>query len=707
MGIKAVNKILAVFLSVGMFMSNISAQNVDYVMDKKLKQSIDTFIAEQENKMPELDDITVEVETYKLPEYQNEPVVSESTYIHNPVKYIAENSDSLPTDSDYYITSHANEISDDYKKAHAWLTNAIATTSTNRELEYKLVIKHLQDEFKYVSSNKIAEILATNKLNAKETRNISNLLLEKFNHEEFAYPSPDDVGKNVFYISALMSNPNAQGIDGVINAIFDVLYFGNLDSKLEAVQSLMLAEFGDDKKTEIAARVKKAMVVYNRLQYEKNQSFLQELGLSNTSYTTNQRQAHFFLVWNLDKALTKIDWLVMGQTWEKKPGENQVDGAGWYGEDDSMQYSESGLKHYILKYLVMTFVKNSSQSEINDFIDEYISVRKLGDNLYEFNHYILTAWYGLEALNVFSEEDLDIIKDSMKEKLKSNLKLVIGTREYNYIARECWAKFGVTFLIEDIIIEGLLFPVIGIIRINKGFRAIGKLTFRIGQKIMGPKLMKVWHTNKIFRRAARQNKWGSNKIKQIEVSVQQITDFIKKQGHAFNYAKPFSNNFNAFKGYGIVKSTKNKMFLTRALNSFWRDVAKVKTIRAGKYRVPYQTKELFDTFLKTADELGLKFNVAEQNMIDIIAREHAEMATKKLGTYAIATRAVWVPAVLSTPILLLELFDTRPYEVIENLEEGLDGVRNNEDFKIFIEGLDEEEIEETEITDILDNYLEK
>lgn len=770
-----IRKFLAVFLSVGMFATSISAQDFGLSAEK-----IGSFIDKQIEKQDPLRDISITFEKIELPEYQYEPAVVDGTYRRNPVREIVENSDNLPMGSKYYITSHLEEIDADYTKSHEWLKQAIQNTSNNRELEYKLVIKHLQGDFKYISQNKIAQILATNEFSDHETQNISDLLLKSFNHEEFGYPNPDDVGRNVFYSSALMSNTNAEGIDNVINAVFDVLENSGLDSKLEAIQALMIAEFSDDKKPEIAARVENLISEYDDLQYEKNQSFIQELGLFDIDYTTNQRQAEFFMVWNLDKALTKVDWLIMGQSWEKKPGENQVEGAGFFGEDDAMQYSDSGLKHYILKYLVMTFVKNASQSETNNFIEEHVSISKTSSGKYKFNHYVLTAWYGLEALNVVSQEDLSLIKSSMKAKLKKNLKLVLGIQKYQYITNECWFKFGLAFLVEDILIEGVLFPLIGIVRINAGFRAIGKYTFKISKWIVGPKLITKWQANKVFTRAVRQN---SKKPVEILASAQEIVAKIKNEAHIFNYGKPFVDNFNMYQK-NALKSGKvvTKVGKTRALNSYFRDFAKAKTVRAGQYRVPYQTKEMFEKFLKCANKLGLTFNVAEKNMLDIIGRNLVEMNAKTKGMYSVSAKLI-TGATVATPIaiiasrkyaknneqltneakpadttsfqtndgkykqfeidpatlaylkaiekeednrtfqekveygidvviavvppLLTDLFDTKAYEMMDGIERGVDGIRNNEEIHQLINGYKADETEEKShpITEILDNYL--
>ncbi len=741
-------KILAVSLSVGMFVANISAQDMGYVMDKKLKNSIDTFVSEQTKKQDPLEDITIEIETFKLPEYQYEPAVSESTYRHNPIKYAVENSDNLSMSNDIYIRSHLDEIDKDYDKSHEWLTKAIEKTSNNRELEYALVVKHLRGEFKYVNQNRIAKILATNKFSAIEVDYILSILSYKFDQNNFGYPDPEKTTQHVFYMSSLLSNPVAEGIDSVIDVMFDILEFGTLTSRLEAVQALMLAEFREDKdvglnserQRRVATKVKSLISEYDNLRYEKDQSILQELGFSNIDYTTNQRQAYFFLVWSLDKVLTKVDWFIFGHIWEKKPGENQVAGAGLFGEDDAMQYSENGLKHYTLKYLVMTFVKNASHSETKSLIKEYMSITQglkktkkhlLLDNEmknlwsrkehvssseyhHTFDHYVLTAWYALEALNVFSTEALAVHQALMKKQLKENLKKVLGEWNYSDISRICWSKLGIGFLVEDIIAEGFLFPVVGIIRINKGFRAVGKFTFKIG-KWINPKFMKIWHTNKIFRRAARQNKWASNKAVKVLASSKEIVAKVLNEAHIYTYGKPFVDNFNmyqeaALKVRKVGNAKKGLIGRVRALNSYWKHIAKIKTVRVGQYRVPYQSKETFDLFLETTKELGLKFNVAEQNMIDIIAREHAEMATKKLGTYAIATRSVWVSALLVSPPVLLEVFDTKPYEAIESIGRGLDGIRNNEETKPFIENYKKEERENKEINEIdtiLENYLDK
>ena len=690
---------------------------------QKEMEKVNGFVDYQLAKQNFPKDMNVELEgIYKLDDesdpsqYLPEPYVAQrnSTDVYNAHKEILENSDMLDQDNKYHITANLDNIKVDYENAKQWLQKNIKTTSTNRELEYKIIVEHLQGKFEYVQATKVAEILGTNAFTAQETAVIWKLLKNKFYKFPYGYQNPNDVPMHVSYTGALLSNPYAEGTDRVLQQIFELIDQVPSTIKLDFVQAIMISEFGDSQKKDVAIKVKQLIARYDVLKYGTNQSFLQELGLSETSYTTNQRQAEFFLVWNLDEVLNSVDWLIMGQSWEKKPGEHQAEGAGFFGEKDSMQYSDNGVKHYILKFLVFTYFKNTEGPQRAEFIEEYISIEQTSEEKHDFKHYVVTGWYGLDALNIFAPEDLELYKDSIKTTLKSNLKKVIGKWEYSYIARECWAKFMLMFIAEDILVEGLLLPLIFIIRVNVGCRYLGKLTFATGRKLISKKALAVWYKNKAFRKAIIQNMFSSKKTKEILISAKEISELVAKEARMFNYSKPFANNFNMYGqtiAVGGGRSASKGTFkagglrAVRGLSSYFRHIAKVKTIRIGQHRVPYETKELFYKFIDSAQELGIKFTPLEQTMLKIVEKEFAEMAVKK-GAYATFVKGSIAVTVLAAPPLILELFDSAPYEAIEGIERSTDGINDtNEETCTWVE-VEEEQQPQNEITDMLDHYLQ-
>ena len=115
-------------------------------------------------------------------------------------------------------------------------------------------------------------------------------------------------------------------------------------------------------------------------------------------------------------------------------------------------------------------------------------------------------------------------------------------------------------------------------------------------------------------------------------------------------------------------------------------------------------QELFYKFIDSAQELGIKFTPLEQTMLKIVEKEFAEMAVKK-GAYATFVKGSIAVTVLAAPPLILEIFDTTPYEIIEGIKRGTDGINDtNEETGIWVE-IEEEPQPQNEITDMLDYYL--
>ncbi|MBT3393363.1 MAG: hypothetical protein HN414_05060, partial [Elusimicrobiaceae bacterium] len=180
MSIKVARKILAVLLSIGMFCTNISAQNfvMSNTAQQKEMEKVNGFVDYQLAKQNFPKDMNVELEgIYKLDDesdpsqYLPEPYIAQrnSTDVYNAHKEILENSDMLDQDNKYHITANLDNIKVDYENAKQWLQKNIKTTSTNRELEYKIIVEHLQGKFEYVQATKVAEILGTNAFTAQET----------------------------------------------------------------------------------------------------------------------------------------------------------------------------------------------------------------------------------------------------------------------------------------------------------------------------------------------------------------------------------------------------------------------------------------------------------------------------------------------------------------------------------------------------------